>query len=224
MESTPEFKSWAILFVFHIVLNTLGNIQLFSPITYEQIVRQTGLLNLGMETGPEERKLWIQKICTAHKYWPYAKHCPCTINIKMFIATFRKISVYKDLVYYYFTFLKVFHTSINRRFLTGVWVTACHLKSSGLFSVFWPIVWMVSTRLLISMSFRSCTNPLIIIPRALIITGITVALMFPNFFSSLARSRLGDPFVSQNPREVCASHSLRQIRVCANTNCFYGQI
>ena len=36
--------------------------------------------------------------------------------------------------------------------------------------------------------------------------------------------RLGDPFVSQNLREVCASHSSGQILGCAHTICSYGQI
>ena len=35
---------------------------------------------------------------------------------------------------------------------------------------------------------------------------------------------LGDPFVSQNPREVCASHFLGRILDCAYTICSYGQI
>ena len=36
--------------------------------------------------------------------------------------------------------------------------------------------------------------------------------------------RLGNPLVSQNPREVCASYSQGQNLVCAYTNCSYGQI
>ena len=35
--------------------------------------------------------------------------------------------------------------------------------------------------------------------------------------------RLGDPFVCQNLRGVCACHSLRQILGCADTICLYGQ-
>ena len=35
--------------------------------------------------------------------------------------------------------------------------------------------------------------------------------------------RLGDPFVSQNPRKVCVSHSLGKILGCAYTICSYGQ-
>ena len=34
---------------------------------------------------------------------------------------------------------------------------------------------------------------------------------------------LRDPFVSQNPREFCASHSAGQILGCAYTICSYGQ-
>ena len=36
--------------------------------------------------------------------------------------------------------------------------------------------------------------------------------------------RLGDPFVSQNPKEFCASHFPGQILGCAYTTCSYGQI
>ena len=52
-------------------------------------------------------------------------------------------------------FLKrVFHNNVSWCFLTGVWVTASFLKSSGLFSVFWAIlinavIWMISTWILI---------------------------------------------------------------------------
>ena len=50
-------------------------------------------------------------------------------------------------------------------------------------------VWMVSTRPLISKSSSPRTNPLVIVPRALITIGIIVTFMFHSFFSSLARSR-----------------------------------
>ena len=104
------------------------------------------------------------------------------------------------------------------------------------------VVWMVSTRPLISKSSSLFINSLVIKLCAEITTGITVTLVFRWFFSSLARSRylclvwlsfsfklwstgtgkytnrqqvfflvvwlrLGDPFVSQNPREFCASPS-----------------
>ena len=36
--------------------------------------------------------------------------------------------------------------------------------------------------------------------------------------------RLGDPFISGNPRDVCASHSAEQILGCAYTICSYSQI
>ena len=35
--------------------------------------------------------------------------------------------------------MRVFHTSVSRWFLTGVWVTTSLLSSPRLFSVFWPI-------------------------------------------------------------------------------------
>ena len=42
-----------------------------------------------------------------------------------------------------FTAFRVFHTSVSRWFLTGVWVTASLLKSLGPSSVFWPILIML---------------------------------------------------------------------------------
>ena len=52
-----------------------------------------------------------------------------------------------------------------------------------------PVVWMVSTRLLTSKSYRSCTNPFGTIPSALITNGITITFIFHSFFNSLARSK-----------------------------------
>ena len=45
------------------------------------------------------------------------------------------------------------------------------------------VVWMVFTRPLISKSFSPCTNPLVNIPSAPIIIGITVTFMFYSFLS-----------------------------------------
>ena len=50
----------------------------------------------------------------------------------------------RDSLLYYFTPLRVFHSDINWCYSTGVWVTANQLKFSGLFSVFWPILIMLS--------------------------------------------------------------------------------
>ena len=51
------------------------------------------------------------------------------------------------------------------------------------------IVWMVSTRPLISKSSSSFTNPLGIVPSEPTRIGITVTFMFHSFFSSQARSK-----------------------------------
>ena len=51
------------------------------------------------------------------------------------------------------------------------------------------IVWLVSTRLLTSKSSRHFNNPLLTVPKVLIIIGIIVTFMFHSFFNSLARSR-----------------------------------
>ena len=46
--------------------------------------------------------------------------------------------------YYYYSFIRAFHISVSRWFFTGIRVTASLLKSSGLFSVFWPFSIMLS--------------------------------------------------------------------------------
>ncbi len=51
------------------------------------------------------------------------------------------------------------------------------------------IVWMISTRPLISLSFSLCTNLLVTVPSAPITIGISVTFMFHSFFNSLKRSR-----------------------------------
>ena len=51
------------------------------------------------------------------------------------------------------------------------------------------VVWMVSTRPLISKSSGLFINPLVTAPRAPIIIGIDVTFMFHIFFNSLVRSR-----------------------------------
>ena len=50
------------------------------------------------------------------------------------------------------------------------------------------VVWVVSTRPLISKFSSPCTNPLGTVPSTPITTGITIIFMFHKFFSSLARS------------------------------------
>ena len=51
------------------------------------------------------------------------------------------------------------------------------------------VIWMISTRPLISKSSSLCTNPLVAIPSAPITTGISVTFTFHSFFNSLAMSR-----------------------------------
>ena len=116
------------------------------------------------------------------------------------------------------------------------------------------VVWMVSTRPLISKSFSPWTNFF----SDRVERANHNCFMFHSFFSSLARpkylslfslsfsftlwstetiwqvlflvdyhwvwSRLGDPFESQNTKEVFASHFPAQILGCAYTICSCGQI
>ena len=51
------------------------------------------------------------------------------------------------------------------------------------------VVWIVSTRLQLSKSFRPFNYPLVIVPNAPITIGTIVTFMFHSFFNSLARSR-----------------------------------
>ena len=51
------------------------------------------------------------------------------------------------------------------------------------------IVWMISTRPLISKSSSNCINPLVTVPRTPITIGIIIIFMFHSFFNSLARSK-----------------------------------
>ena len=51
------------------------------------------------------------------------------------------------------------------------------------------VVWIVSTRPLISKSSSPFNNPLVTVPKAQITIGIIVTFMFHSFFNSLARSR-----------------------------------
>ena len=56
------------------------------------------------------------------------------------------------------------------------------------------VLWMVSTRPLISKSSCPFTNPLVCLPRAPITIGITVIFMFHSFFCSLAKPRFSSFF------------------------------
>ena len=93
----------------------------------------------------------------------------------------------------YFTLLRVFYTSVNWWFSTGVcWDNKSPRVFRTLLSILADlnkvVVRMVSTSLIFKSSFPS-TNPLVTVPNSLIAISITVTLMFHSFFSSLARSR-----------------------------------
>ena len=51
-----------------------------------------------------------------------------------------------------------------------------------------PVVYMASTRPLISKSSSPCINPLVTVPRAPIKISISITFMFHSFLNSLARS------------------------------------
>ena len=90
--------------------------------------------------------------------------------------------------------LRVFHTSVSWWFHTGVWVTKTSPQvSMTLLSILADlnnaVVWMVSTRPVISKYSSPCTNSLVTLPRAPITIGIIVTFMFHSFFNSLAKLR-----------------------------------
>ena len=62
-----------------------------------------------------------------------------------------------------------------------------------------PVVWMVSTRPLISKSSSHCTSLLVTVPSASITIGITITFVFHRFFCSLARSKYSISFLQFYP-------------------------
>ena len=95
--------------------------------------------------------------------------------------------------YYYSYFLRVFHISVSWWSFMGVWVTASLLVSRTLLSILADhnnaVVWIVSTRSLISKSFSPCINSLVIVKSAPIMNGKIFTFRFHVFFYSLARAR-----------------------------------
>ena len=93
---------------------------------------------------------------------------------------------------WFFLLWEFFEPTLADVLFPGVWMTANHLKSSGLFSVFWPIlmtvVWMVSSCPFISKSSSPFNNPCVIVPGVPITIGIIVTFLFHSFLSSLAWS------------------------------------
>ena len=89
----------------------------------------------------------------------------------------------------------VFHISISQWSFTGVSVTASHLKSPGLFSVFWPFSIMLSFGWFpfgrqLSSPPNPFNNPLITVQKSPITIGTIVTYMFYSFFfNPLAKSR-----------------------------------
>ena len=138
------------------------------------------------------------------------------INVKSFCYDYyttaatktRKIAI---IIIIIITPFRVFHTGVSWWFLIKIWMTTSVFKSPGLYlSILTDlnnaIVWMVSTRPLISKSS-------------------SLSLFF--FFCKLLQgfvvwSKLRSLFVSRNPREVCGSNSPGQILGCAYTICSHG--
>ena len=83
---------------------------------------------------------------------------------------------------------QVFHTSVTRFFLTGIWVRESIFKSTVLFSVFKPISIILSFGWSLLFLLFPSINPLVTVPKAPITIVITVISMFHWFFNYLERS------------------------------------
>ena len=99
--------------------------------------------------------------------------------------------------YCFLTPLRVFPTSLSRWFLIEISVTANLLVSRTLLSILADlnnvVVWIVSTRPLISQSSSPFTNPLVTVPRVPIIIVITVTFMFHGFSQFPNKGRNTNP-------------------------------
>ena len=87
--------------------------------------------------------------------------------------------------YYFFTLLKVFHTRVNQWFLTGsdnksLQISRILLSILAVLNI--AVVWMVSTRPLISMPSSTSTKRLLIVLGEALTIGITVICIFRNIF------------------------------------------
>ena len=105
------------------------------------------------------------------------------------------VDYYKVYYYYYYYYpSRVFHTIIKSLSFTGVWVTASFSKSPEFFSVFWPILIVLSfgcTSLVFLFPTLSVNLPILLsLYRAhqlqLVSTSISCSIVFS---SSLSRSR-----------------------------------
>ena len=230
---------------------------------------------------------WILRLlksansCQIISFFVFRISVPSRLLSQIFFSVLRKmwfrIVINKPTYLEHFFFIiippfRVFHTSVSRRFLTGVWVTAslqdssqysgrsqqCFsldgLHSSSYFQVFqfsyqffgectkssnynwckrhfyvrqffqFPSKVQVLILLFYFLSVSFCSQPGQHIPQF-------VKFSFFFFFfcccwllrGMFVYPRLGDPFLSQNPCGVCASHSPVHILGCACTICSYGQ-
>ena len=93
-----------------------------------------------------------------------------------------------------FIFWEFFYNSVSWWSFSGVWVSASppqvswtHFSSPAVFNN--VVVWMVSTRPLISKCSRPFKNPLVTLPKTPTTIAIISTFMFHSFFDSLERSR-----------------------------------
>ena len=84
----------------------------------------------------------------------------------------------------------VFHWSLSDNVFSQVFRTLLSILAD----LNKTVVWMASSRPLISMSSSLCTNSLVTVARDPIRIGITVTLMFHSIFTSVARTRYSSLF------------------------------
>ena len=91
--------------------------------------------------------------------------------------------------FYCFTLWELFTSALADGFHWSLSAASLHDSPQYSSRFNHAVVWMVSTRPLISRSPRSCIKTLGTVPSTLTTIGITLTFIFHSFFSSLARSR-----------------------------------
>ena len=89
---------------------------------------------------------------------PISTSITIILKSQSFLILWQDSSIF---LYHYFYSLRVFHMSVSWWSFTAVWMTASHLTSPWLFSIFWPILtmlvwaWFVSRFSTFSATFSS---------------------------------------------------------------------
>ena len=144
-------------------LSQIISSRLFKHISWSQNAQFLKLMSLGYKIK--------QHMKVSHHYRNFGcmEYPFITITVKSFmtqsdssVQSLGPIELFNLLQGIFKIPFQVLYTSVNLRFLAGIWVTASLLKSLGLFSVFWPFSIMVSFgQSPLGFLF---SNPLILVP------------------------------------------------------------